>query len=249
MSSSNSDFKQPQPSPTSRQQSINMAQPCLDLPPERLSAEVLVKMFDGPRVTIIVGEEKKVHKLPKLLLCHFSPYFNSCFNMRSKKLSEKELELPDDKPEDFWMLIEFMLRGAVSDKFLMRKAGDDENVLKATVSECMDFLEYADKYSMTYAAEILITEPLKAALPLLKNLGVTGITDTYVELVYRATRHDSALRRLVVENIVSSLGATTLEFAKQEEQIPAFALEMLNQIRELFRRNQINPGKGRKGIH
>ncbi|KAI9050116.1 hypothetical protein LZ554_006257 [Drepanopeziza brunnea f. sp. 'monogermtubi'] len=225
-----------------------MAQPWAGLPRERLSAEALVEMFNGPQVTIIVGPEKEVHKLPMFLLCHFSPYFDRRLNATSNKVGAKELKLLDDKPEDFWIMIEFMLRGTVFNKFLMSKAGDDEKVLEATISECMDFLEYADKYSLSYAAEILITEPLKAALPLLENLGVTGITDTYVELVYRATRHDSALRRIVVENILSSLGPTTLKFAKQEEQIPAFALEMLNQTRDLIRGNLINPGKKKKGL-
>lgn len=37
-------------------------------------------MISGPKVDIYVGPTKKHYSLPKLLLCHYSTYFDRCFN-------------------------------------------------------------------------------------------------------------------------------------------------------------------------
>jgi len=41
----------------------------------------LYRMLSGPRVDIYVGEKKKHYRLPKLMLCHYWPFFDKCFNV------------------------------------------------------------------------------------------------------------------------------------------------------------------------
>jgi hypothetical protein len=68
-------------------------------------------MISGPKVDLYVGEEKKHYNLPKPLLCHYSDYFDACFNGNFSEAQSQKLELPDDKVQEFEILLEYMLRG------------------------------------------------------------------------------------------------------------------------------------------
>jgi hypothetical protein len=68
-------------------------------------------MISGPKVDLYVGPSKKHYNLPKLLLCHYSDFFDSYFNASSTETPSQTLYLPEDRIEDFEILLEFMLRG------------------------------------------------------------------------------------------------------------------------------------------
>lgn len=68
-------------------------------------------MISGPKVDIYVGAQKKHYNLPKLLLCHYSDFFDVCFNGNFAEAQSQKLELPDDQVEEFELLLEYMLRG------------------------------------------------------------------------------------------------------------------------------------------
>ncbi|KAE9379034.1 hypothetical protein N431DRAFT_434036 [Stipitochalara longipes BDJ] len=68
-------------------------------------------MISGPKVDVYVGPTEKYYNLPKLLLCHYSDFFDTCFNGGFMETLSQKLYLPDDKIEDFEILLEFMLRG------------------------------------------------------------------------------------------------------------------------------------------
>jgi hypothetical protein len=68
-------------------------------------------MISGPKVDLYIGPSKKHYNLPKLLLCHYSDFFDSCFNGGFIETLSQTLYLPEDRIEDFEILLEVMLRG------------------------------------------------------------------------------------------------------------------------------------------
>lgn len=69
-------------------------------------------MISGPKVDIYMGLQKMHYNLPKLLLCHYSDFFECCFNGNFAEAQSQKLELPDDQVEEFEFLLEYMLRGS-----------------------------------------------------------------------------------------------------------------------------------------
>jgi hypothetical protein len=120
------------------------------------------------------------------------------------------LDLPEDRVNDFEVLLEYMLRGQVSGCFEVQETGG------AAVQRCIDFLEYADKYELGAATCDVVYEPLKKALstPAVKSLPrpdpskrrTNDITEGDIELVYRISPADSPLRTLVAQAALSAKG-------------------------------------------
>jgi hypothetical protein len=69
------------------------------------------RMISGPKVDVYVGPTKKHYSLPKLLLCHYSDFFDCCFNGNFAEAQSQKLELPEDLVEEFEILLEYMLSG------------------------------------------------------------------------------------------------------------------------------------------
>lgn len=64
--------------------------------------------MSGPKVDIYVGLESIHYRLPKDILCHYSLYFDRCFNGHFKEAIEQELTLREDLPEFFDLLLDYM---------------------------------------------------------------------------------------------------------------------------------------------
>jgi BTB/POZ domain len=69
------------------------------------------RMISGPKVDVYVGPDRKHYSLPKLLLCHYSQFFDRCFNGGFAEAISQSLDLPGDRVEDFEILLEYILRG------------------------------------------------------------------------------------------------------------------------------------------
>jgi len=82
-----------------------------EAPPPFLSHTDIDRMISGPKVDVYVGPTQKYYNLPKLLLCHYSEFFEVCFNGDFMEKSSQKLYLPDDNIGDFEILLEFMLSG------------------------------------------------------------------------------------------------------------------------------------------
>jgi len=156
----------------------------------------------GPKVDVYVGAQKKQYSLPKLLLCHYSPCFNRCFNGKFIEAQTQELKLPEDKVDDFEVLLEYMLRGQISEVFEVKK----NQSASVAVQRCVNFLEYADKYELGDAACTEIYEPLKKALSTkiietlpsgskkISNAVSEDAIEDAIETVYRVAPENSPLR-------------------------------------------------------
>lgn len=79
--------------------------------PRHIETLTANRMISGPRVDVYVGPNKKQYNVPKLLLWHYSDFFDRCFNGKFAEAQSQKVDLPEDNVEDFEILLEFMLRG------------------------------------------------------------------------------------------------------------------------------------------
>jgi BTB/POZ domain len=179
-------------------------------------------MIAGPRVDIYVGRAKKHYCLPKLLLCHYSDYFQRCFNGNFIEARNQKLNLPDDDVADFSILLEYMLHGSMPSPLEMELTGQE------AITRCMAFLEYADKYNLGAIGDV-ICEPLRKAA---HKYGGGKIEVSHIELVFRVSPADSLLRTLIAEAALSTYGikGCISKFPKQLGETPGFAILLLKQI-------------------
>lgn len=91
-----------------------------------MPAEVLIRSFAGKDFNIakvFVGEEKKMYQLP---LDHISaiPFFNKALNGSFKEGLSKSIELPEDEPAVFELLVRWLYRGLPADELNKKEAGN-----------------------------------------------------------------------------------------------------------------------------
>ncbi|EPE27622.1 POZ [Glarea lozoyensis ATCC 20868] len=125
-------------------------------PPKKLELTELIDMLRGPYVEIEVGEkpDSKIFNLPKLVLCHYSPYFDRCFNGGFKEATEQKLHLPEDNVKFFEPLMNYMIQGKVPEEMLFGGWPTDRTgrvrgreIWKWEMT-CVKFMEYSDKYGL-----------------------------------------------------------------------------------------------------
>jgi hypothetical protein len=194
-------------------------------------------MISGPKVDVYVGPKKKHYNLPKLLLCHYSKYFDRCFNGPFVEGQTQKLELPEDNVEYFEFLLEYMLRGKFPDTPPVACCDG------FTTYRWLEFLQYADKYDFGDVSGVVF-ERLKKRLSWLASSGrLKGYHEVdaqCIEVVFTAAPAGSLLRALIVQAALSDKGVDGLKvFAKQEERLEGYAAELLKQIRS----SRISGGK------
>ncbi|KAH8815744.1 hypothetical protein F5884DRAFT_191775 [Xylogone sp. PMI_703] len=200
-------------------------------PPKKSSVKI-IDLISGPQVELYIGPNKHHYALPKRLLCHYSTYFNSCFNGGFAESQTQSIELPDDRVEHFELLLEYWLKGSMDDWF---KAHPSK---KKPVIQCMDFLAFADKYGfeVVEAMEAPLTSALGKSDAARSNKKVNHAEEVRasdIELVYRMTSVGSPLRRLMAEAALSAKGFRNSRFfQKQEIDVPGFAADLLDVFRE-----------------
>jgi hypothetical protein len=187
--------------------------------------------MSGPRVDIYVGAQKKHFSLPKKLLCFYSEYFQRCLNSNFVEGRTQKIDLDQDNIEYFNILVEYMSSG-----FVMCNALHVFRDGPAGMQECMNFLDYVDKYGMGDAA-FAVYESLEKVISSLYTfcngfkLGVR-IQPCHVETVFRVTPPGHPLRSLIAKAALSTAGLTGATFFQQEREVEGFAAELLTQTRQ-----------------
>jgi len=82
-----------------------------DLPVDEFSSKL--QLFQGPNVTVYVGQTKETFQLPKQLLCYHSPYFDVAFNGGFKEAAEQSIHLQETSIEAFQVVIQFIYTGQI----------------------------------------------------------------------------------------------------------------------------------------
>jgi len=168
------------------------------------------------------AQPKKHYTVPKLLLCHYSSYFDKCFNGDSVEGKTQKLILDEDKVADFSILLEYMYHGVLPPPLQVRQKG------QKGVERCMTFLEYADKYNLGCIGDI-VAEPLRLAAAEGGNF-----KPGHVELVFRVSPIGSVLWDSITKTVLGQYGLsrTLLEFSNELDNVPGFATLMMRQLNE-----------------
>lgn len=190
----------------------------------------LIRLMSGPRVDIYVGPQKKHFSLPKKLLCYYSEYFQRCLNSNFIESQTQRIDLDQDNIEYFNILVEYMSTGMVmcNALYVFRDG-------PAGMQECMNFLDYVDKYGMGDAA-FAVQDSLERVIRSLYTycngykLGVR-VQPCHVETVFRVTPPGHPLRTLITKAAMSTAGMTGAFFHQQEQEVDGFAAALLTQMR------------------
>ena len=171
----------------------------------------------------------KHFSLPKLLLCHYSSYFDRCFNSCFSEAKTQKLDLPEDNVEDFELLVEWMVYGILSKETLEKRKQTDW-------ATSMALIEYADIYGLGEAAEAV-------ALNSYKEDFLANVCAEDISLVFRVFRDGHRLRQIAVQHALrnscehysNNVWGTVAPFSaweNEEDTVEGFAAEHLRQLRE-----------------
>ena len=190
------------------------------------------RLLSGPTVDIYVGPERKHWSLHRNLLCHHSSYFETEFQGHevpkgsNGKAEENELELPDDDPRGFELLVKWLYQGQLED--------------------CADLTE-EKKYDYAVACHKLYMLCDKFDMIRLKNLAMDqyrrGLNEAElvpdadeINEIYRLSPANSPFRRLMTK--IAARQIMDPEVDKDAETYRGcfedntdFAVDMVNAIR------------------
>lgn len=186
-----------------------------------------VRMISGPKVDIYVGTERKHYSLPKRLLCHYSAYFDRCFNDEFVEAKLQTLELVDDYVDWFEVLAEFMITGSVSHATVEKVCLDSGNN-GPSFNNIISFIQYAENYGLGEASSDVVLNPLKQAY------ARYGFFDSYehIQIIFRAVPKGNPLRGVVAQAYLPTLFLLGHidKGIKYEETVVGFASEVLDQL-------------------
>ena len=192
------------------------------------------RLLAGPTVDIFVGAERRHWTLHRNLLCHHSSYFETEFvghEVPKKKKGEdnaNELELPDDDPRGFELLVKWLYQGSLEDVSGMT---DMEKYDHAVA--CNKLYVLCDKFDMVQLKNIAMDRYRRQ----LNEAQLVPDPDEINE-IYRAASARSPFRRLMTNIAARQIMDPEVDkdaesYRKCFENNPDFAVEMINSIRTL----------------
>jgi hypothetical protein len=159
------------------------------------------------------------------MLCYYSTYFDRCFNGGFREAKEQKLVLPEDRIDYFQLLLDYVF---ISGGELIRAEGDGKQQMKYY----MDFIEYAGKYDLIGAIQIIsgaLKDLIKASFRGTKvNLLLAPV---HIEIIFRVLPEGHELRGLVAV-LALKFGLVSGLYKSQEKTVDGFAAEILNQLRK-----------------
>ncbi|GAB7349079.1 hypothetical protein MBLNU459_g8037t1 [Dothideomycetes sp. NU459] len=195
------------------------------------SATTFADLLSGPTVDFYIGPEKKHWSLHRNLLCHHSPYFETEFlgnevPKANKKSGEQKLELPDEDPAGFELLVKWLYQGTLED---------------------MSEMTEEKKYDYSVACHKLYMLCDAFDLPTLKNESVDRYRQGLYEAqlvpdaeeineIYRRSPYGSPFRKLMTQIAARQIMDPDSEkdaasYRKCFEDNPDFAVDMVNAIK------------------
>jgi hypothetical protein len=102
-------------------------------------------------VDIYVGRKRKYYSLPKDLLAHYSGYFERSLQPKSNPaegVGTHTIYLIDDDPDDFALIVDYILRGSILDKL---PEADDAS----KVARCLRYIKLIGKLEIGEAAAVI----------------------------------------------------------------------------------------------
>jgi hypothetical protein len=191
------------------------------------------RLLSGPTVDIYVGSEKKHWSIHKNLLCHHSSYFETEFQghevpKKETVASHNTLELPDDDPRGFELLVKWLYQGHLEDVSHMT----DEAKYDYAVA-CHKLYQLCDKFDM-----ILVKNMAMDAYR--RNLNAAQLVPDADEIneIYRASPRGSPFRKLMTKIAARQIMDPGVDKDAESYRScfdgnPDFAVEMINAIRSM----------------
>ncbi|THX21742.1 hypothetical protein D6C98_09106 [Aureobasidium pullulans] len=194
-----------------------------------ITAKTFAELLSGPTIDFYVGEERRHWSLHRNLLCHHSPYFESEFldTAPPKASKRSELDLPDQDPAGFELLVKWLYQGTLDDTSDMT----DEK-----------------KYDYSVACHKLYLLCNKFDIPNLKNESIDRYRQGLLEAqlvpdadeindIYRSSPTGSPFRKLMAQ--IAARQIMDPDSDKNAESYrncfkdnPDFAVDMVNAIKE-----------------
>jgi Fe-S cluster assembly iron-binding protein IscA len=199
---------------------------------QRSEAKTLRKrLLAGPTVDVYVGAEKRHWSLHRNLLCHHSSWFEPELvgheGPRAQEYGEDhKLELLDDDPRGFELLVKYLYQGSLED---MQEMTDEEKYDHAIACHKLHLL--CDKFAMVQLKNIAM-DLLRQGL----NEAQLVPDPTEINEIYRASPVNSPCRRLMTKIAARQIMDPEVDkdaetYRKCFEDNPDFAVEMVNAIR------------------
>lgn len=159
------------------------------------------------------------------MLCYYSTYFDRCFNGGFKEAKEQKLILPEDRPEDFQLLLDYIF---INGEGPLEPKGDPKQQMKY----CMEFVEYAGKYDLIGAIQVVLGALKRLLEACFRGIKVDMLLQPqHIGTVFRVLPEGHELRGLVAV-ISLKFGLVDGLYEPQEKTVDGFAAEMLNQLRK-----------------
>lgn len=192
------------------------------------------RLLAGPTVDIFVGAQRRHWTLHRNLLCHHSSYFETEFVGHEVPKKGKggdganELELPDDDPQGFELLVKWLYQGSLEDASGMT---DMEKYDHAVA--CHKLYVLCDKFDMVLLKNIAMDRYRRE----LNQAQLVPDPDE-INDIYRASPAGSPFRKLMT-NIAArqimdpEMNKDAESYRKCFENNADFAVDMVNAIRAL----------------
>lgn len=189
------------------------------------------RLLSGPLVDIYVGESKRHWALHRNLLCHHSEYLaNELLPSPTdhKKKGETKLDLPEDDPAGFELLVKWLYQGKIDDV----SAIDDPHRKYDYAVSCHKLYLLCDRFDM----------------PQLKNIAMDqyrkGLTEARlvpdaeeINEIYRKSGKESPFRRLMTFIAARQImdpdsDKNAVSYRECFDGNPDFAVDLVNAIKQ-----------------
>lgn len=188
------------------------------------------RLLSGPTVDIFVGAEKKQWSLHHRLLCYHSTYFETEFEghevPRKHAPKDNKLELPDDDPIGFELLVKWLYQGQLEDT-----SGMSEEAKYDYAVACHKLYLLCDKFDMIRLKNIAMDQYRRC-------LNESQLVPDAEEIneIYWTSPVNSAFRSLMVKIAARQIMDPDVDrdaeaYSKCFENNPDFAIEMVNAVR------------------
>ena len=138
----------------------------------------------------------------------------------------QQLELNEDKVNEWEILLEFMFSGKVKKNKL---SFPESNTADQQLQSCMGFIEYTDKYNLGGACMAIHDSLMECLEVLVENDTIDKyLKGSDIGLVFRAAPEESQIRKLIVQ---AAMACASSRFKDQEKRCDGFAAEVLAQLR------------------
>ncbi|KAI7167545.1 hypothetical protein KC316_g11938 [Hortaea werneckii] len=197
-----------------------------------ISARDFAELLSGPLVDIYVGPDKRHWCLHRNLLCHHSSYFETEFEghevPKTMKADGQTLDLPDDDPIGFELLVKWLYQGQLENSL----EGTDEQKYEHAVA-CYKLYLLCEKFEMIKLKNLAMDLYRQG----LHEAQLVPDADEINE-IYRRAPVGSPFRRLMTNisarQIMDNGARKDAEtYRKCFVDNPDFAVDMINAIRSM----------------